>query len=143
MADARKFLGGKWLRSEDIGLGKAVTVTIADVTEGEVQDKDKGTKHGWVLGFEGKDKSLFCNATNTNRLIELFGLETDDWVGQRIRLTVVKVDYAGKRVPALRVEPIPVVAPRRTVAPPPRQPEPDEPEAEGSFEELTADDIPF
>ncbi len=138
MADARKFLGGKWLRSEDIGLGKAVTVTIADVTEGEVQDKDKGTKHGWVLSFEGKDKSLFCNATNTNRLIELFGAETDDWVGQRIRLTVVKVDYAGKRVPALRVEAAPMPANWKP-APLPKP----EPEPEGTFEELTAEDIPF
>jgi len=143
MADARKFLGGKWLKSEDLGgIGKSTIVTIADVTEGEVQDEKKGTKRGWVLAFVGKDKALFCNTTNTNQMIDLFGDDTDAWFDKHIKLICVRVDFAGKKVPAIRIEPAPVVPKRGRVAAPPPPPEPDETEEE-EITELTADDIPF
>lgn len=143
MADARKFLGGRWLNSEDLGgVGKSVVVTIADVTEGEVTSDKNVVKRGWVLAFAGKDKSLFCNATNTNQMIDLFGDDTDEWIDKHIKLICVRVEFGGKKVPAIRIEPAPSIPRRGRVATPPPPPEPDESEA-GETEELTADEIPF
>lgn len=111
--------GGNYLKAEDLQ-GASPFVVIDSV---EPKKFDDGTK--LIITFKGKDKSLVCNSTNASIIEEVTGCDdTDNWIGARIQLTVRKVDFAGKRVPAIRV-----VAPGETVgsaaAPAPRQPEPE------------------
>ncbi len=74
-------------------------VTISKI---EVKDFDDGNKI--IVHFQGKDKALVCNKTNANILSENVGSdETDDWVGTSHMLTVKKVEFQGRLVPAIRV----------------------------------------
>ncbi len=131
MAKINDVFGGGFLKAEDLK-GASPTVKISRV---EVKDFDDGNK--LIVHFEGKDKALVCNKTNSSIIAEVLGSDdTDDWEGKRIVLTVKKVEFQGKLVPAIRVSLDP---PKSTQAqrPPPPPPVDDETNAE----EL--DDIPF
>lgn len=126
----------KSLKAEDLGTVEPV-VTIAKVT---TQSFDDGSRKP-VIHFDGKDKTLVCNKTNWNAIVEITGQEDSEfWTGHRIKLVVARVDFQGKRVPAIRVEPAPsrTVAAQRAAAPPPPSPSVREPGYE-----LNDDDIPF
>ncbi len=112
---------GKYLRADDLA-GREPIVTIKKI-ENENDLKP-------VLYFEGKDKGLVMNKTNWNAIVDITGQEdSDDWVGAKVKLVMRKVDFQGKRVPAIRIEePTEGAAVKK-------RPEPDV--------DITADDIPF
>lgn len=117
----------KSLRADDLN-GIEPVVTIESVS---TQSFDDGSRKP-IIHFKGKEKTLVCNKTNWNAIVEITGEEdSDNWAGHRIKLIVAKVDYQGKRVPAIRVEPAPAGG---TTKPKP-QPERVEPPND--------DDIPF
>ena len=121
-----EIFGGSFLKADDLQ-GKTVRVTISAV---DVKEFDDGNKI--VISFQGKDKKLVCNKTNSSIIAENLGSqETEDWVGKVISLTVKKVEFQGKLVPAIRVvledQPAPAKA-KRAPAPPI---EPEEPEGGG------------
>jgi hypothetical protein len=125
MARVSEVYGGNWLTADDLA-GREVTVTIESVT---IHDMPDGKKKA-ALHFIGKEKALLLNVTNGNTLTELFGTdEMDNWEGQRFRMFVAKVDFQGKRVPAIRVK----AAGGSKPAPPPPP--------VGSDDEL--EDVPF
>jgi len=89
---------GSYLKAADLG-GKRIGVTID-----RVELEDVGSDNKPVLYFQGKDKGLVLNKTNSNMISEIVGSdETDEWNGHRIALYSTKVDYQGKRVDAIRV----------------------------------------
>lgn len=61
-------------------------------------------EHRWALTFKGTDRKLTLNVTNNDRLCELFGNETDDWIGQKIALHGDTAKFGGKTVQAVRIE---------------------------------------
>ena len=117
---------GSFLKADDLK-GKTVTVTISAI---EIKEFDDGKKI--VIAFQGKDKCLVVNKTNANIIAEnLRSQDTDDWVGERITLTIKKVEFQGRLVPAIRVvllENKPAVRPS-TAAPAVPAPVPEEPPA--------------
>lgn len=124
--DVSEFItgNGALLKKEDIGKNRPiVTIETVDVTE---FDGDKKL----VLRFQGKEKGMALNKTNTLILAEAFGGETDHWTGQQIELWVDPyVTFAGKVVGGLKL------TPKTSAAPPPPPPQ----AAAGDFD----DDIPF
>jgi hypothetical protein len=89
----------RFLNAADLN-GHAPVVTIARV---ELQTVGKEQKP--VVYFEGKEKAIVLNRTNFVAIVELTGEDdTDQWPGHRIKLVVTKVDFQGRRVPAIRVE---------------------------------------
>lgn len=89
---------GNFLKADDLQ-GKTVRVTIS---KAEVKEFDDGNKI--VLHFQGKDKALVCNKTNASIIADNVGdPDTDGWVGTSHFLTVKKVEFQGKLVPAIRV----------------------------------------
>ncbi len=123
---ANDIYGGKSLKADDIK-GREPIVTIESV---EMKKFDDGPKA--IIKFVGKDKALVCNRTNWNSIVEITGQEdSDDWPGHKVKLVVARVDFQGKRVDAIRVDPPGSAAPTRPVTPPPAVSAPDE------------DDIPF
>ena len=90
-----------YLKAADLQ-GRAVKVTIGGLTHEEIGDSAKP-----VLHFVGKDRGLVLNKTNANMIAEVLGSdETDDWEGKTITLYATKVDYQGRRVDAIRVQPV-------------------------------------
>jgi len=67
-------------------------------------DGDNGAKERKPIIFFANDKQMVCNKTNGTTLGEMFGNETDDWIGKEITLIVQSVDFAGKSTPAIRIK---------------------------------------
>lgn len=115
-----EIFGGSFLKADDLQ-GKTVRVTISAV---DVKEFDDGNKI--VISFQGKDKKLVCNKTNSSIIAENLGSqETEDWVGKVISLTVKKVEFQGKLVPAIRVVLADSPAPPKSKTAPPVDPEGD------------------
>jgi hypothetical protein len=91
---------GKSLKAADLGNSQPIVV-IESVSMEKFNDGSMKP----AVHFKGKEKHLVCNKTNWNTIVEITGEEdSDNWVGQKLRLFVAKVEYQGKRVPAIRVE---------------------------------------
>src|SRR5436190_5464502 len=86
-----------YLKGEDID-GAEPTVTISGAAM-----ETLGEDHKLVLQFAGKQKRLVCNRTNANTIEELYGSDTDGWIGKQITLFVAPVQFQGRRVNGLRV----------------------------------------
>lgn len=93
----------KYLKADDLQGKSAVRVTIAGVEMREI-DGDKGKERRAVVTFTNAKKAFILNKTNWNILEEVCGsMDSDDWAGWTVTLYVTKVDYQGKRVPAIRI----------------------------------------
>ena len=99
--DANDFLGGNYLRKEDIE--EPVTVTVANVWPEAVMNSNRKKL---VISFHEIEKPLILNKTNIKRLVHIFDTrDTSRWRG-RITLYVEQgVEYAGRVVGGLRLKP--------------------------------------
>ena len=79
--------------AEFIGKNLRVKISGVDVRDYEANEKQPANSKP-VLSFEGKDKQLVLNATNTKILCTAYGSDSDGWVGHEIGLTVA--DYTDK-----------------------------------------------
>jgi hypothetical protein len=87
-----------------------------------VEMRDVGDDYKPVLYFQGKEKGLVLNITNSNTLAAIYGDDTEEWRDKEIMLFVERVDFKGKKVPALRVrapQPRDIERDMRTVNPVP------------------------
>lgn len=91
-----------WLKSADLN-GKETVVTINSIEIESFKEEDGTKKKKVILAFDELDQKLIVNTTNRDVLVELYGDDTDDWVGQKISLYVTKTTFAGKRVDGLRI----------------------------------------
>jgi len=103
-----------WLKATDIDAEVGAILTIAGYEMKDIGTEDDKERKP-VLSFEEVDKELVLNRTNNNTLIGLFGDETDDWIGRKVKLAVVDASYRGKVGPAIRIS-TQKVATRATVA---------------------------
>ncbi|MGV3518837.1 MAG: hypothetical protein ACO1TH_17255 [Luteitalea sp.] len=91
----------KYLKAADLQ-GRRVAVTIDRV---ELEDVDDGD-HKPVLYFRGAERGLVLNRTNAAALTDHLGTdETDQWRGRRVVLFPTRVDFQGRRVDAIRIDP--------------------------------------
>ena len=131
-----------FIKADDLN-GKSVTVEISAVELTELgQGRDKETK--LLVSFKGKEKKMVCNKTNASTISELYGSETDGWIGQKITMMPREVEFQGKMVMAIRVS---IVKPGAPAAKPAAFAKPapiraaNENEAQG--QEGKSDDVPF
>lgn len=73
------------------------------VTMGHVAMEDLGGDLKPILYFQGKEKGLVLNKTNSNAIMAVYGDDTDQWLGQSIELYEAQVDFQGRTVAAIRV----------------------------------------
>lgn len=73
-----------------------------------VEMEDIGGDHKPILYFQGKDKGLVLNKTNSNNISIVYGDDTDNWTGRELILYPAMTDFQGKTVPCIRVR-IPTV----------------------------------
>ena len=107
MATAAQRYPSSFLAAADVKDGPKV-LTIAGVRVGEVgHDREEKV----ILSFEESNKELVLNKTNWFGVASATGQDDDDnWTGYKIELRMERVQYSGKYVPALRVNPNPVDA---------------------------------
>ena len=98
----------QWLKSEDIP-DEGLTVTIDSYEVKDFNHEGKRERKP-VLYFKEDVKPLIVIKTNAGTITQLIGSdELDDWIGRRITLVPREVEYSGRQVWAIRVQP-----PRRT-----------------------------
>ena len=94
----------KYISAADLQ-GREVVVRIARVTVEQLGRNNDPKDNKPVLYFEGKQKGLALNKTNANTVKDVYGKETDNWIGKTIMLVQAWTDYAGKQVECIRVRP--------------------------------------
>jgi hypothetical protein len=91
--------------------GKTPTLTIKSVALVELEDeKKKASKEKGVVSFKETPKGWVLNRTNAESLAAMFGAETDAWVGKRVKLQAVTVQFGKEQVPGIRVMGSPDIA---------------------------------
>lgn len=90
------------LQALDIGteLGDSVNVTIKGFDKSEVGKEKQIRSRLFVEEF---DRPLVINRTNVKALIDLYGNDTADWIGQQFNLYVSETSFQGDTVRCLRV----------------------------------------
>ena len=92
------------LKAQDVtDAGGEMPLTISKIDLKDF-DGDNGVKERKPIIFFTNDKQMVCNKTNGTTLGEMFGNETDEWIGKEITLIVQNVDFAGKSTPAIRIK---------------------------------------
>jgi hypothetical protein len=74
-------------------------LVISHVEVAEMQDGARKP----VVFFEGMEKGLVLNKTNSNVIAAAYGDDTDDWPHHQVHLMSVPTEYQGKTVDAIRV----------------------------------------
>jgi hypothetical protein len=113
--------------------GTTLTISGCDI---ELIGQGEDSEHKPVVYFQETDKGLVLNKTNAATLTALFRSDDSDaWMGQRIKLIATSVDFAGKMVRAIRVNPkLPAGPPPRTGRPAPaRQAPPPDDYGDGDY----------
>lgn len=90
----------KWLKAADLK-ERDHTVTIAAA---EPQKMPNENKTKIALYFTGKEKGLLLNVTNAKRIAQMFGKETDKWIGKQVVIFPTQVEFSGDMVAAIRVK---------------------------------------
>jgi hypothetical protein len=108
------------LQALDIGtdLGDSVNVTIKGFDKCEVGKEKQIRSRLFVEEF---DRPLVINRTNVKALIDLYGNDTADWIGERFNLYVSETSFQGDTVRCLRVRAVKV---EKTVEPKPAEAKP-------------------
>ncbi len=100
----RDALPGKYLTGDD--LDGDVTVVIDRVVMEPFRDpRTRLETRKPVMYFQRAKRGLIVNRTNWRAVAELYGDESDRWIGKRITLTPAMVDAYGKQTKAVRVRP--------------------------------------
>lgn len=94
----------KYLGKEDVV--RPLTVKIEQVTREEISDGNNGKEEKNVVWFANDMKPMILNRGNAECLGEMFGDDSDAWIGKSVELYIdPSVMFAGKRVGGLRVRP--------------------------------------
>lgn len=102
-----------YIKASDLN-GQEVPVTISNAAMEKLGDDTKP-----VIYFQGREKGMVLNKTNANTISDMYGDDTDGWLGKQITLYAAWVDYQGRQVQGIRVKPMQAQAPVAQPAPPP------------------------
>ena len=96
------FANGQYLRAADMK-GTPATLTISSAEVRNMAPAGRPEDRKPVLQFSNTEKEFPCNKTNSNKIAEALGWETDNWAGHRITLQPSVTSYNGQEVPCVRV----------------------------------------
>src|SRR5689334_6768650 len=133
-----KMTESKYLKQDDVGDGKLVTVK--SLKRQNIARDDEEPEFKYIMHFEEIDKPLVMNATNIQLCARACGSEeTDEWVGQKIVLyTDPNVSYGGKLVGGIRIR-----APKGQASKPAPAKAPSREDADERMAAEFSDDVPF
>lgn len=99
----------KYLNAAVVERYAPIKVKVVTVQPEEVGKEDE-KEEKFVVYFEGVDgkfpcKGLVLGATNRDTLVELYGSETDNWIGKECVLEVVDTKFGNRKTRGVRVMP--------------------------------------
>ena len=98
----------KYLKAHDLLNDGDLIVTISDFVI-EVVGNDQLTSKPVLYFRELPMKGLILNKTNANTIADLYGEDTEDWIGKKITLYSCEVTFDDKTSLGIRVRPNPPV----------------------------------
>lgn len=98
--DTDKYTKSPFMKGEDIDEGERIVVTIKTAEEVTFPQSGDTTP---VLSFLETEQKLTLNKTRVKKCVELLGEDTDEWVGRKISLYQIDVNYNGKTMPGIAV----------------------------------------
>jgi len=94
-----------FLKKEDLPSPAKVKIESIELMEFE---QDGKPQRKLILSFEGKEKKLACNKTNSRTIAAILGDETDEWIGKEITIyNDPTVQMGDQIVGGIRVQYIP------------------------------------
>jgi len=100
----REYIGA-WDLVDSAGRHVDVSVTITKVEARKVKGP-RGEALKPVIWFEGKERALLANKTNSRTIAGMYGPKTEDWVGKRIALYATMTNSPDGEVECIRVRPV-------------------------------------
>lgn len=97
--DTEKYTRSPFIKGDDLEEGERTIVTIKFAEEVAFPSGDTVP----VLSFLELEQKLTLNKTRIKKLVEILGEDTDEWVGKRIALYPIDVQYNGKTMPGVAV----------------------------------------
>jgi hypothetical protein len=103
VADYATMFDSKWLNVGDLDEAERVVV-ISKVEPGMVGEGPDAERKP-ILWFEGESKPFAANVTNAKTIANLYGRDTEAWIGKAITLYPTTTEYKGETVPCVRIRP--------------------------------------
>jgi len=104
MTHWRKMFDERFIGSWDFEGKPEGVVTIKSVQIEELQTQDGTSAKKPVLYFTKGKKGMVLNKTNARVIAELYGNDTDKWVGKSVALFATTCQAFGKTVECVRVK---------------------------------------
>jgi hypothetical protein len=101
----REYIGA-WDLVDAEGRPVDVAVTITKVEAKKVKGP-RGESLKPVISFEGKERSLLANKTNSRTIAGMYGPKTEEWIGKRITMYPTMTNSPDGEVECIRVRPTP------------------------------------
>jgi hypothetical protein len=102
----KSLVGKPYLSAEDLPENTDIPVIIAKAEREEAYNKKTREKEPiGVIAFQGKDLRLILNVTNATSIKNLYGAETDNWIGQPIIIYRTTARLGRDTVAAIRIKP--------------------------------------
>ncbi len=94
MVDMSTAFEGDYLSGKDYEEGERLVWTIKSVTSAEFEDRETQEKvQKVVLYFNEKKPGLVLNKGNGRTLIQLYGKNSDEWIGKRVALLITASQF--------------------------------------------------
>lgn len=97
--NTEKYTSSPFLKGDDLEEGERTVATIKSAEEVAFPSGDTVP----VLEFLELDQKLTLNKTRVKKLVEVLGDDTDEWVGKKISIYRIDVQYQGKTMPGIAV----------------------------------------
>lgn len=97
--DTDKYTKSPFIKGDDLEEGERTIVTIKSAQEVAFPSGDTVP----VLEFLEIDQKLTLNKTRVKKCVELLGDDTDTWVGRKIAMYRIDVNFNGKTMPGVAV----------------------------------------
>lgn len=112
MPDISQMAESRFLKKEDVGPGKLLTIESCD--QQNVAKKDEAPEMKWCLHFVETEKPVVLNRINSELVAQITGeRNSDDWGGHKVVLySDPTIAFGGKLVGGIRIR-----APKNKVAP--------------------------
>jgi hypothetical protein len=104
MPDYRTMFDSEFLYAFHLA-GREITLKISKVKGGEIKGEGGRKAKKPIVYFEGKEKGMALNKTNGKTIAELYGTNTDKWIGQLITIYPTTTQFGGREVDCIRVRP--------------------------------------
>jgi hypothetical protein len=98
----RKLIASDYIAAADFG-GKQPTLTIKSVQLVGLEDEKGKQQRRGVIHFKEAERGWILNRTNVEYLAAMFGQETDLWIGKRVTLLSVPVQFGAEKTEGIRI----------------------------------------